>query len=66
MFYQELQDIRSTLTKYTQTRDSEKLLVRIEQIVPGDQQEEVLVTFWKAEKKSSQGSEGLFELSKIC
>ena len=49
--------------KYSQTSDNEKLLVRIEEIIPGDQQEEVRVTFWKAENKSP---EGLFELRQIC
>ena len=65
MFYQELQDIRSTLAKYSQTSDNEKLLVRIEieEIILGDQQEEVRDTFWKAENKPP---EGLFELRQIC
>ena len=60
-FYQELQQIRSALLKFSQASYSEKLLVRIEKIVPSDHQQEIQVTVWKAESYS----EGLFNLSKI-
>ena len=57
------EDYQKVSWKYSQTSDNEKLLVRIEEIIPGDHYEEVLVTFWKAKKESSQG---LFELRQIC
>ena len=59
------EDYQKVSWKYSQTSDNEKLLVRIEieEIILGDQQEEVRDTFWKAENKPP---EGLFELRQIC
>ena len=60
--------MRSTLEQYSQTSNSEKLLVRIERIIPNlrDQQEDVEVTFWKASEIPSQEYSGFFKLIQIC
>ena len=54
----------ATLKRYSYTSDHEKLLARIEKIIPNprEQQEEVQVTFWKAVLSSQK----IFQLSQIC
>ena len=63
-----LEDIRSTLEKFSQTSNSEKLLVRIEKISsnPSDQQEEIEVSFWKASEMPAEEFFGFFKVARIC
>ena len=56
------------MEQYSQTSITEKLLVRIERIIPNlrDQQEDVEVTFWKASEFPSEEFSGFFKLISIC
>ena len=56
------------MEQYSQTSITEKLLVRIERIIPNirDQQEDVEVTFWMASEIPSQEYSGFFKLIPIC